>query len=224
MTMRTNSAAIRRRAAGLLAFVLFPASGCLPPAPAGPEPSLAPPENRPIPRDPLEVRQVEAKVEDLAALLEELGASAQFWDYDGPPCAVRIWVEVQDDRRGGPAETVADAGFDLIGPGARVYFILMPPASTEDPPTALFGTENYGVKDASRAALPTLWYREADDRSLTTTVHSEPFSIELADGVSLVSFVSVLREPDVEPTAGGSADPQRILLNVRMSVLPAEIP
>lgn len=216
--MTTNSPASRRRAAGPSAFaaLLLLVLGCLPASPTGPGPALPPPENPPEVRDPLEVRPVEPRVDDLASLLEELGASAQFWDYDGPPCAVRIWVEAQDDRRGGPVEVVADADFDLIGPGARLYFILMPPASPEDPPTALFGTENYGVKDASRAALPRLWHAEAADRSLTVTVNTDPFSIEEADGVPLVSFVSELKDADPRP--------ERILLNARMSVLSVESP
>ncbi|MFO0958758.1 MAG: hypothetical protein U0800_15220 [Isosphaeraceae bacterium] len=220
----TSSPARPGPALGLLAAALLLATGCLPPSPAGPGPALVPPSNPPDPRDPLEVRPVEPRADDLAALLEELGASARFWDYDGPPCAVRIWVEVQDDRRGGPSEVVADANFDLIGPGARLYFILMPPASADEPPTAVFGTENYGVKDTARAALPALWHAEAADRTLASTVNSDPFSIEEAEGVPLVSFVSDLKEADAEGSAGGSPDGQRILLNARLSVLSAESP
>ena len=51
---------------------------------------------------------------------------------------------------------------------------------------------------------------------MTVTVNTDPFSIEEADGVPLVSFVSELKDADPRP--------ERILLNARMSVLSVESP
>lgn len=206
-----------RRFDRLLLIGLALPAACQPPPPVSPYTQNAP---RPPAeeRDPLEVRVGEPRYGDVMDLLNELGLIARFWEYDGPACSIAISVEMTDDREGGGPRTVAEDSFDLIGPEARFFFILVPPKGPDYPPTAVFGVDSWGDRDTTRAVLPLLWFDEAADRSLKTTSLSEPFRIEDAKGTVLISMVSD-RESDMD---GARTRPQRFELKVRLAVLNPE--
>jgi hypothetical protein len=217
-TMRTKTTSDKVRVPAWTALVIACATlACQPPPSVSPyvqNPPSSPAEQR----NPLEVRAAEPRVGDLTGLLDELGVVHQFWDYEGPACAIKFTIEVRDDRVGGGSQVVAEDSFDLVGPEARFYFILLPPSGPEAPPQALFGTDVWGERNLTRAALPRLWYDDPEDRTLKTNIDTDPFVIEDVHGAVLVSMISD-REDD-----GPRAQRQRIELAVRLSVLPSEAP
>lgn len=220
--MTTTNERPARRPAGPIGTLLMLtlAAGCTrPPAAAVPEIEPTRVTSPPVERgDPLEVRLTEPRAADLAELVRTLGVEFHNWKYDGPECAVRLWLEAKDDRVPGLPEIVAESTFDLVGPDGRIYFILVPPASPapDAPPVAYLGTESWGEKSVKRFALPPLWFGEPDGSPREVSLREEPFSIEEASGVSLVSIHADRTEID----ASGKARPYRIDLNLRLTVTP----
>jgi hypothetical protein len=164
----------------------------------------------------------EPRADDLAELVQSLGIEFHSWGYDGPPSRIRLWIEVQDDRVPGPPEIAAEGTFDLIGPDARILFVLLPPMAEGDTPSAIFGTDIWGQKQTIRSTMPPLWHGEPDPRELTVQPTAGPVSIEEAMGLLLLSVASdrVNETPDdPKPTPL-----DRISLELRVSILPDTVP
>lgn len=211
-----------RLAIVLVLGTLAGVTGCQPSAPSGPS-IVPPPYESPGgsgSTDPLAIRLTETRREDLVELLEVLGVEFHSWRYDGPACALQFWVEVQDDRQGGPPQTAAEGRFDLVGPDARIHFVLIPPSGPDEPPSVIFGTESWGEKSTTRATLPSLWHNEMNERNLKVLPLTDPVSLETARGLLLLSIVSDRKPDEAETTQ--PPRPERISLDFRVSLLPAD--